>query len=171
MLKRRDTGEPINVRTCTYLLLFSAAIIRERRLFRSTLTQVRLQFESGVYSRAAFIRERHLFGHIRYVCMRVRKHACACVCAWACMHACVHVYVHAYVCVCLCMCMHACVFRICMHIMIYAQMYCIHMCTCMRVCMRVLLHMYNNILCHALHVVHVSTPLSRMMMLMAFITW
>ena len=36
--------------------LVAAATIRERRLFRSALAQVRLLFESGVYSRGASIR-------------------------------------------------------------------------------------------------------------------
>ena len=36
--------------------LAAAATIRERRLFRSALAQVRLLFESGVYSREASIR-------------------------------------------------------------------------------------------------------------------
>ena len=36
--------------------LVAAATIRERRLFRSALAQVRLLFESGVYSREASIR-------------------------------------------------------------------------------------------------------------------
>ena len=63
MLERRDTGEPMHVRECTYfpfniqiralIRLVAAATIRERRLFRSALAQVRLLFESGVYSRAA----------------------------------------------------------------------------------------------------------------------
>ena len=56
---------------CTYMYIFAAiqsralirsvavATIQERHLFRSTLAQV------GYYSRAAFIRERCLFGHIR----------------------------------------------------------------------------------------------------------
>ena len=62
MLERRDTGEPMHVSTCTYFLLFrserlvAAATNRERRLFRSALAQVRLLFESGVYSREASIR-------------------------------------------------------------------------------------------------------------------
>ena len=62
MFERRDTGEPMHVRTCTYLQiialirLVAAATIRERRLFRSALAQVRLLFESGVYSRGASIR-------------------------------------------------------------------------------------------------------------------
>ena len=45
MLERRDTSEPMHVRTCTERLV-AAATIRERRLF---LAQVRLLFESGVY--------------------------------------------------------------------------------------------------------------------------
>ena len=36
--------------------LVAAVTIRERRLFRSVLAQVRLLFESGVYSREASIR-------------------------------------------------------------------------------------------------------------------
>ena len=65
MLERRDTSKPMHARTCTYLLLFvysrvlirlvAAATIRERRLFHSALAQVRLLFESGVYSRVASI--------------------------------------------------------------------------------------------------------------------
>ena len=57
----------VHVRACTYLQiralirLVAGATNRERRLFRSALAQVRLLFESGVYSRAAFIRERRLF--------------------------------------------------------------------------------------------------------------
>ena len=64
MLERRDkTGEPMHVRTCTYLQiralirLVAAATIRERSLFRSTLARPgeatireRRLFESGVYS-------------------------------------------------------------------------------------------------------------------------
>ena len=52
----------MHVRTCTYLQiralirLVAAATIRERRLFRSALAQVRLLFESGVYSREVSIR-------------------------------------------------------------------------------------------------------------------
>ena len=60
MLERRDAGEPMHVCACTYLLLRSANSISsrgdysgKRRLF---LAQVRLRFESGVYSRAASIR-------------------------------------------------------------------------------------------------------------------
>ena len=62
MLERRDTGEPMHVSTGTYLQiralirLVAAATIRERHLFRSALAQVRLLFESGVYSRVASIR-------------------------------------------------------------------------------------------------------------------
>ena len=61
MLERRDTSEPMYVRTCpadrrALIRLVAAATIRERRLFRSALAQVRLLFESGVYSRAASIR-------------------------------------------------------------------------------------------------------------------
>ena len=53
---------------CTYMYIFAAiqsraliqsvavATIQERHLFRSTLAQVRLLFESGVYSRAVSIR-------------------------------------------------------------------------------------------------------------------
>ena len=43
--------------------LVAAVTIRERHLFRSALAQVRLQFESGVYSRAASIRS------LRYIRM------------------------------------------------------------------------------------------------------
>ena len=51
----------VHVRICRALIrLVAAATIRERRLFRSALAQVRLLFESGVYSREASI------GHIRY---------------------------------------------------------------------------------------------------------
>ena len=55
MLERRDTSEPMNVRTCpadrrALIRLVAAATIRERRLFRSALAQVRLLFERGVYS-------------------------------------------------------------------------------------------------------------------------
>ena len=59
-LARQNTAKLIHVRTCMYLLLLkirvlirlvAAATIRERRLFRSALAQVRLLFESGVYSR------------------------------------------------------------------------------------------------------------------------
>ena len=49
----------VHVRICCYsalIQLVAAATIRERRLFRSALAQVRLLFESGVYSRAASIR-------------------------------------------------------------------------------------------------------------------
>ena len=65
MLERRDTGE---THACTYMYviaviqtralirLVAATTIRERRLFRSALAQVRLLFESGIYSRAASIR-------------------------------------------------------------------------------------------------------------------
>ena len=61
MLERRDTSEPMHVRTCpadrrALIRLVAAATIRERRLFRSVLAQVRLLFESGVYSRGASIR-------------------------------------------------------------------------------------------------------------------
>ena len=61
MLERRDTSEPMHVRTCpadrrVLIRLVAAATIRERRLFRSALAQVRLLFESGVYSRGASIR-------------------------------------------------------------------------------------------------------------------
>ena len=63
MLERRDTGEPMHVRTCTYsqiralIRLVAAATIRERRLYISfracsdaaTIRERRL-FESGVYS-------------------------------------------------------------------------------------------------------------------------
>ena len=53
MLEWRNTGEPMHVRICTFLRLVAAATIRERRLI---LAQVRVLFESGVYSRAASIR-------------------------------------------------------------------------------------------------------------------
>ena len=59
MLERRDTGEPMHVRIscCRVLIrLVAVATIREQRLFRSALAQVRLLFESGVYSREASIR-------------------------------------------------------------------------------------------------------------------
>ena len=62
MLERRDTGEPMHVQSCTYLQiralirLVAAETIREWRLFRSALAQVRLLFKSGVYSRVASIR-------------------------------------------------------------------------------------------------------------------
>ena len=62
MLERRDTSEPMNVRTTcpadrrALIRLVATATIRERRLFRSALAQVRLLFESGVYSRGASIR-------------------------------------------------------------------------------------------------------------------
>ena len=49
----------VHVRICCYSVLIrlvAAATIRERRLFRSALAQVRLIFESGVYSRSASIR-------------------------------------------------------------------------------------------------------------------
>ena len=77
MLERRDTGEPIHVRTCTYLLLFrserlvAAATIRERHLFCSALAQVRLLFESGIYSRAASIRS--------YTVTLILLATCACI--------------------------------------------------------------------------------------------
>ena len=67
MLERRDTSEPMHVCTCMYLLLqrlirlVATATIQERRLFCSVLAQVRLLLESGVHSRAAFIRERRSF--------------------------------------------------------------------------------------------------------------
>ena len=61
MLERRDISEPMHVRTCpadrrVLIRFVAAATIRERRLFRSALAQVRLLFESGVYSRGASIR-------------------------------------------------------------------------------------------------------------------
>ena len=49
----------VHVRISCYralIRLVAVATIRERRLFRSTLAQVRLLFESGVYSREASIR-------------------------------------------------------------------------------------------------------------------
>ena len=58
---RSITNPCIHVRTCTYLQirvlirLVAAATIQERRLFRSALAQVRLLFDSGVYSREASI--------------------------------------------------------------------------------------------------------------------
>ena len=59
MLERRDTGEPMHVHMYMYVFvsaqLVAAATIREQRLFRSALAQVRLLFESGVYSREASI--------------------------------------------------------------------------------------------------------------------
>ena len=61
MLERQYTGEPIQY-MYMYMYVFvsarlvAAATIRERRLFRSALAQVRLLSESGVYSRAASIR-------------------------------------------------------------------------------------------------------------------
>ena len=69
MLERRDTGEPMHVYVhvriscCRALIrLVAAATIRERRLFRSALAQVRLLFESGVYSREASIRSYTVVG-------------------------------------------------------------------------------------------------------------
>ena len=64
MLEKRDISEPMHVRIYKYVFsviraiiqLVAAATIRERRLFRSALAQVRLLFESGVYSRGASIR-------------------------------------------------------------------------------------------------------------------
>ena len=69
----------MHVRTCTYLQiralirLVAAATIRERRLFHSALAQVRLLFESGVYSREASIRSYTIFQNITvyrpsYIC-------------------------------------------------------------------------------------------------------
>ena len=48
----------VRISSCCRALirLVAAATIRERRLFRSALAQVRLLFESGVYSREASIR-------------------------------------------------------------------------------------------------------------------
>ena len=43
----------------------AAATIRERRLFRSALAQVRLLFESGIYSRAASIRSYTVYMYLR----------------------------------------------------------------------------------------------------------
>ena len=66
ILERRDTGEPTYmyvfavIQSRALIRLVAVATIRERRLFRSALAQVRLLFESSVYS---FI----VFGHIRYV--------------------------------------------------------------------------------------------------------
>ena len=67
LLERRDTSEPVHVRTCpadrrALIRLVAAATIRERRLFRSALAQVRLLFESGVYSRGASIRSYTVYG-------------------------------------------------------------------------------------------------------------
>ena len=64
MLEKRDISEPMHVYTYKYVFpviraiirLVAAATIRVRRLFRSALAQVRLLFESGVYSRGAPIR-------------------------------------------------------------------------------------------------------------------
>ena len=59
MLERRDTGEPMHVRTCTDQSANSISSHGDNSraaLFRSALAQVRLLFESGVYSRAASIR-------------------------------------------------------------------------------------------------------------------
>ena len=66
MLERRDISEPNHVRTCTYLLLFRS---EPRRLFESGVYFVPRLLRYDYYSRAAFIRERHLFGLIRYVDM------------------------------------------------------------------------------------------------------
>ena len=47
----------VRISCCRALIrLVAAATIRERRLFRSALAQVRLLFESGIYSREASIR-------------------------------------------------------------------------------------------------------------------
>ena len=62
MLERRDTSEPMHmyvfavIQIRVLIRLVAAATIQERRLFHSTLAQVRLLFESGIYSRAASIR-------------------------------------------------------------------------------------------------------------------
>ena len=65
MLERRDTSEPMHVLIYMYLfaviqiraqIRLAVVTIRERRLFRSVLAQMRLLFESGVYSRVASIR-------------------------------------------------------------------------------------------------------------------
>ena len=59
MLERRDTGEPMHIRTCALFRserLVATVTIRERCLFCSALAQLRLLFESGIYSRAASIR-------------------------------------------------------------------------------------------------------------------
>ena len=77
MLERRDTSEPMHVRTCpadrrALIRLVAAATIRERRLFRSALAQVRLLFESGVYSRGASIRSYtvaiYIYGAHSHIC-------------------------------------------------------------------------------------------------------
>ena len=59
MLERRDTSEPMHVRTCpadhrALIRLVAAATIYSRAA--SSLAQVRLLSESGVYSRGASIR-------------------------------------------------------------------------------------------------------------------
>ena len=46
-------------------MLVAAATILERRLFRFALAQVRLLFESGVYSRAASIRSYMVYMYLR----------------------------------------------------------------------------------------------------------
>ena len=76
MLERQDTSEPMHVRIYMYefavtqikvlIRLVAAATIRERRLFRSTLAQVRLLFESAVYSRAASIRSYTVYTTLHY---------------------------------------------------------------------------------------------------------
>ena len=48
--------------------LVAAATIRERRLFRSALAQVRLLFESGVYSRGASIRSYTVYAYLNTHC-------------------------------------------------------------------------------------------------------
>ena len=79
MLERRDTSEPMHVRTCpadrrALIRLVAAPTIREWRLFRSALAQVRLLFESGVYLRGASIRSYtvrgwgRMLGHCYYCC-------------------------------------------------------------------------------------------------------
>ena len=67
---------------CTYVYVFAViqlvamATIRERRLFRSALAQVRLLFESGVYSREASIRS-------YTVCKLVARYSCS-ILWWPC---------------------------------------------------------------------------------------
>ena len=52
-LERRNTGEPIHVRTYMYVFAVRALVAAATRC--------------GYYSRAAFIREQRPFGHIRYL--------------------------------------------------------------------------------------------------------
>ena len=62
MLERRDTGEPMHVRTCIYIF----AVIQSRAISSrgdySRAASISLRACSG----AATIRERRLFGHIWY---------------------------------------------------------------------------------------------------------